>query len=47
MVVKSDEDMDGYGDGYGDGDRGDSSRRAVLLPSPFPSNLSLVLKLPV
>ena len=43
MVVKSDEDVDGYGDG----DRGDSSRRAVLHPSPFPPNLSLVLKLPV
>lgn len=28
MVVKSDEDVDGYGDG----DRGDSARRAVLHP---------------
>ena len=26
---------------------GDSSRRAVLHPSPFPPNLSLVLRLPV
>lgn len=43
MVVKSDEDVDGYGDGYGE----DSSRRAVLHPSPFPPNLSLVLRLPV
>ena len=29
MVVKSDEDVDGYGDG----DRGDSARRAVLHPT--------------
>lgn len=43
MVVKSDEDVDGYGDD----DRGDYSRRAVLHPSPFPPNLSLVLRLPV
>lgn len=31
----------------GDGDRRYSSRRAVLHPSPFPPNLSLVLRLPV
>lgn len=31
----------------GDGDRRDSSRRAVLHPSPFPLNLSLVLRLSV
>ena len=31
----------------GDGDRRNSSRRAVLHPSPFPPNLSLVLRLPV
>ena len=31
----------------GDGDRRNSSRRAVLHPSPFPLNLSLVLRLPV
>ena len=38
---------DGYGDDDGDDDRGDSSRRAVLHPSPFLPNLSLVLRLPV
>lgn len=32
MVVKSDEDVDGYGDG----DRGDSPSRYPLLPSPNP-----------
>ena len=31
----------------GDGDRRNSSRRAVLHPSPFPPNLSLVLRLSV
>lgn len=31
----------------GDGDRRNSSRRAVLHPSPFPLNLSLVLRLSV
>lgn len=31
----------------GDGDKRNSSRRAVLHPSPFPLNLSLVLRLPV
>lgn len=41
MVVKSDEDVDGYGDG----DRRDPARRAVLHPSPFPPNLLLVLRL--
>ena len=47
MVVKSDEDVDGYGDGYGDGDRGNPPSRLYNLPSPFPLNLSLVLRLPV
>lgn len=47
MVVKSDEIGDGYGDVYGDGDKKDPSRRAVLHPSPFPPNLSLVLRLSV
>lgn len=47
MVVKSDEDVDGYGDGYGDGDRGNPPSRLYNLPSPFPPNLSLVLRLPV
>lgn len=31
----------------GDGDKRNSSHRAVLHPSPFPPNLSLVLKLSV
>lgn len=35
MVVKSDEDVDGYGDG----DRGDSPSRYALLPSPNHPNL--------
>lgn len=43
MVVKSDEDVDGYGDG----DRGDPPSRLYNLPSPFPPNLSLVLRLSV
>ena len=47
MVVKSDEDVDGYGDGYGDGDRRNPPSRLYNLPSPFPPNLSLVLRLPV
>ena len=47
MVVKSDEDVDGYGDGYGDGDRKNPPSRLYNLPSPFPLNLSLVLRLPV
>lgn len=46
MVVKSDEDVDGYGDGYGDGDRRNPPSRLYNLPSPFPPNLSLVLRLP-
>lgn len=47
MVVKSDEDVDGYGDGYGDGDRRNPPSRLYNLLSPFPLNLSLVLRLPV
>ena len=43
MVVKSDEDVDGYGDG----DRRDPPSRLYNLPSPFPPNLSLVLRLSV
>lgn len=46
MMVKSDEDMDGYGDGNGDGN-GNPPSRLYNLPSPFPPNLSLVLRLPV
>lgn len=47
MVVKSDEDVDGYGDGYGDGNRRNPPSRLYNIPSPFPPNLSLVLRLPV
>lgn len=43
MVVKSDEDVDGYGDC----DINNSSSRLYNFPSPFPLNLSLVLRLSV
>lgn len=43
MVVKSDEDVDGYGDG----DMGNPPSRLYNLPSPFPPNLLLVLRLAV
>lgn len=43
MVVKSDEDVNGYGDG----DRKNPPSRLYNLPSPFPLNLSLVLRLSV
>lgn len=43
MVVKSDEDVDGYGNG----DINKQSNRLYYLPSPFSPYLSLVLRLPV
>lgn len=38
---------DEIGDGYGNGDKKIISRRALLHPSPFPPNLSLVLRFSV